>query len=192
MLALSTVPPLLGTTKDDRKNKPALLKFYDYTKGGTDIVDQRIGTYTTNCKSSRWTATAFCYVLDTARVNSQTLHAHLTRQEPRKTNSFDFGMSLVKDLVLPLILRRDTTYLSKEIIGKMCSVIGRQPRIPEVVIPIEPGSRKRCRLCIANQDSIANKQRVGAIKTACSKCKNAVCKRHSKITICCDTCLSEL
>lgn len=75
VMLLSTMPPLLGTTKDDGKSKPALLKFYDFSKGGTDIVDQRIGNYTVNTMSRRWTMTALAYILDTARVNSQTLHA---------------------------------------------------------------------------------------------------------------------
>ena len=35
--------PLLGVTKDDDKVKPAIPKLYDYTKGGTDIVDLHIG-----------------------------------------------------------------------------------------------------------------------------------------------------
>ena len=31
----STMPPLLGITKDDGKFKPALIKLYDFTKGKT-------------------------------------------------------------------------------------------------------------------------------------------------------------
>ena len=44
------LPPLLGTTKDDGKHKTAILKFYNSSKGGTDIVDQRFGSYTVNTK----------------------------------------------------------------------------------------------------------------------------------------------
>ena len=32
---------MLRVTKDDGKEKPALYKLYDFTKGGTDIVDQK-------------------------------------------------------------------------------------------------------------------------------------------------------
>ena len=39
-LALTTLPPLLGTTIDDQKNKPAILKLYDFTKGGTDLYNK--------------------------------------------------------------------------------------------------------------------------------------------------------
>lgn len=36
ILMLSTVQPLLGVTKDDKKCKPAIYKLYDFNKGGTD------------------------------------------------------------------------------------------------------------------------------------------------------------
>ena len=39
-LLLSTMRPLNGITRDDNKQKPGTFKFYEFTKGGTDIVDQ--------------------------------------------------------------------------------------------------------------------------------------------------------
>ena len=56
VLLLSTLDPTLGVTKDDEKQKPALYKLYDFTKGGTDIVDQKMGTYTVNqnLESGQW------------------------------------------------------------------------------------------------------------------------------------------
>ena len=74
VLALTTLVSL-ATTIDDNKNKPAILKLYDFTKGSSDIVDQRIGTYTANTAAKRWTMSVSSYLLDTARVNSQTLRA---------------------------------------------------------------------------------------------------------------------
>ena len=72
VLLLSTLDPILGVTKDDEKQKPALYKLYDFTKGGTDIVDQKMGTYTVKSKSRKWTMVAFSYLLDTIRVSSRT------------------------------------------------------------------------------------------------------------------------
>ena len=40
-------------TKDDKKDKPAIYKFYDFTKGGTDIVDQMNDFYATRAETSR-------------------------------------------------------------------------------------------------------------------------------------------
>ena len=35
--------PILGVTKDDQKFKPQIYKLYDFTKGGADIIDQKMG-----------------------------------------------------------------------------------------------------------------------------------------------------
>ena len=59
VLLLSTVQPILGVTKDYGKKKPAIYKLYDFTKGGTDVMDHRIGAYTCKAKLNRWTLTAF-------------------------------------------------------------------------------------------------------------------------------------
>ena len=53
VLVLSTRNPILGLTKDDGKSKPAIIKFYDFTKGGTDIVDQIMEKNTVKPKSSK-------------------------------------------------------------------------------------------------------------------------------------------
>ena len=47
--------PILGTAKDNLRLKPAICKLYDYTKGGTDIIDERMNFYFTKAKSCRWT-----------------------------------------------------------------------------------------------------------------------------------------
>ena len=51
ILMLTTLRPLNGKTKDDKKQKPAFQKLYDFTKGDTDIVDQLIDYYTTRAAS---------------------------------------------------------------------------------------------------------------------------------------------
>ena len=37
VLLLSTVEPILGTTKKDDTKRPAVIQLYNFTKGGTDI-----------------------------------------------------------------------------------------------------------------------------------------------------------
>ena len=65
--------PLHGKTIDNDKEKPQIIKFYDFTKGETDIVDQLNDYYTTKSKSCRWVMVALSYMLDTARVNGKTV-----------------------------------------------------------------------------------------------------------------------
>ena len=70
ILLLSSKPPLLGLTKDDQKDKPGIFKFYDFTKGGTDIMDQRVDANTANSKTRKWTKKILFFMIDICRVNS--------------------------------------------------------------------------------------------------------------------------
>ena len=81
---------------------------YDYSKGGTDVVDQKMSYYSTNTKSARWTLTVFAYMLDTARVNSQTLFCLNNNINPgaRNNSSFRYGWNIVLALVTPHLQRR--------------------------------------------------------------------------------------
>ena len=58
-MLLSTTPPILGITKDDGKIKLGIYKVYYFTKGGTDIIYQRMGFYTCKPKSRKWRITVF-------------------------------------------------------------------------------------------------------------------------------------
>lgn len=42
VLVLSTLRPLIGTTRDNGMRKPVIIKFYDFTKGGKDILGHKI------------------------------------------------------------------------------------------------------------------------------------------------------
>ena len=119
VVLLSSHAVIAGVTKDDDKEKPALIKVYDYTKGGTDICDQRAANYSVNIKSPRWTIKLFCYMLDTSRINVQTLHSVKQGYDPRKVDSFDFGWNLVSALTLPQLQRRKTAGLQKAVTSKI-------------------------------------------------------------------------
>ena len=54
-------------------SKPLIYKIYDYTKGGIDIPDLRMGSYTTKHKTRKWTLVALSYVLGKARINTQAI-----------------------------------------------------------------------------------------------------------------------
>ena len=73
VVVLSTSRPLHDKTIDDDKEKPQIIQFYDFTKGGMDIVDQLNDYYTTRSKSCHWVMVALSYMLDTAIVNGRTV-----------------------------------------------------------------------------------------------------------------------
>ena len=152
-MILTTVKPILGTSKHDPKLKPAIYKQYDYTKGGTDIIDQRMSFYSCKAKSRRWTMTILAYILDTCRVNTFTFLTLNLSKNPRKENSFDFGMSLVLELVRPFISMRSTIGLQKNIVKKIQTILA-VPNSSNFVdtstlfaYPAISTKRRRCEVC---------------------------------------------
>ena len=95
------MPLPLATTKDDNKSKPGIYKLYDFFKGGTEIIDQKMGFYSCKLKSKRWAMNAFLYVLDTCRVNASTIYAMNNDLQPQNTKCVNFGFKLVMSLVRP-------------------------------------------------------------------------------------------
>ena len=91
-------PLLIGVITEDNKRKPAIFKFYDYTKGRTDQDDYRLSANTVNTKSKRWTMSTFRYIMDTMRVNAQPILALNTGASPTSTNSIDFCWDLATTL----------------------------------------------------------------------------------------------
>ena len=93
VIMITTLDPLRGITDDDKK-KPASIKLYDFTKGGTDIIDQKMGSYTVKPKSNDWTMTVWSYLMDTIRVNAQTLYSLAISKDLKKINSYEFGKEM--------------------------------------------------------------------------------------------------
>jgi hypothetical protein len=185
VLVMATVRPILGVTKDDGKKKPAIIKLYDFTKGGTDIVDQKIGFYSVKPKSRRWTIAAFSYILDTIRVNAGTIMALNTNTDAKKINSFEFGTELAESLVMPHIRTRNKNGLQSTTILKMKIMTGdpvEKPPIPEEPqFPTTGPSKKRCRMCINSTVGAEHKQTKDTLaktKSLCQFCGESSCRKH--------------
>ena len=120
------MPPLLPTTKDDNKSKLAIYKLYDFSKGGTDIIDQRMGFYSCKSESKRWTMSAFSYVLDTCRVNASTLYAMNNDLQPRNIKFVEFGFELAMSLIRPHIKQRSLIGINSFVVRKIEIVPGKK------------------------------------------------------------------
>jgi hypothetical protein len=116
-----------------------MLKVYDMSKGGTDISDQRVDSYTCSTKSPKWTRKVFCYKIDHTRINAQTVFALLSGLDPRKTNSFKFAWNLVKQLVGPHMLeRRRAPGLQTYIVSKIDMFLSGAGFLPAPAVPLGP------------------------------------------------------
>ena len=121
---LSTSRPLHGKTIDDGKEKPQIIKFYDFTKGGTDIVDQPSDYYTTISMSCCWVMIALSCILDTVRVNGKTVRCLKNNSDISITSSYDFTWNLGKALALPHLQRRSLNGLASSVHSKINMFLG--------------------------------------------------------------------
>ena len=65
------------------------------------MVDQRIDVHSVKPKSKRWPLTAFSYILDTARVNAQTIFSKNNGRPVSSVDSSDFMFDLALQLIKP-------------------------------------------------------------------------------------------
>lgn len=187
VLLLCTVPPIVGVTKDD-KRKPAVYKLYDMTKGGTDIVDQRMGSFTSKSKSRKWTVNVLSYVMDTCRVNAQTVLALNQGTHPAKMSTFDFGWELAWALIMPYLHTRARVGLPKRLQLNIDLLTGKGDEEEQAGagpssqnFPCK-GARRRCAECIAaipvGEGHKAAKDTMKKVTMQCSLCGSAVCESH--------------
>ena len=182
---LSSMPPLLAVTKDEKK-KPAIFKLYDFTKGGTDISDQRADKYTTANKQRKWTSKPLNYMLDTTRVNSQTIHSLNNGIEVRSRDSFEFGWSLVKELVLPhMKIRSEKPGLQRDLKLRMQTFLDLpvpdSADLPEL-FDSKTTNRRRCAECLSEiqgKNMKKNKEKLARMESQCQMCKKCICKKHT-------------
>ena len=182
VMILSTMQPIQGITRDDDKKKPALFKLYDFTKGGTDIIDQKMGSYTVKSKSRRWPVVAFSYLFDTARVNANTIHNVNTTP----TTAWKFGIELARQLVMPHVRRRSTVGLTQPVLQKIRLFTG-ENNVSAQVFDNQGEIRKRCRRCLAEisgKDQKVKKDKLPKNRNRCQKCKEPICPMKHTINIC--------
>ena len=196
VLLLSTAPAYLGVTKDDGKKKPAIYKLYDFTKGGTDVMDRRIGTYTCKSKSNRWTLTAFSYILDVCRINASTVLALNKNVDPQSQDAYQFGIDLALSLIRPHIQRRSLVGLQMSIKNKMSLILGyevdtyqnqlaRTASMAGLEDDLHPKNREkssRCKKCMSEIVGPQHRTRVQGMtrsRNQCQLCAVAACTEHS-------------
>ena len=130
VLVLSTLQPLLGVTKDDGKCKLAVIKFNDFTKGSTDVMDMKMAKYSCKALTHRWAMVSFYFLPDAIRCNTLSLFAVKHGKSLRAVDSFESCWDLVMNLVTPFISERPLTDLSIGLKSKISTLLGRNPDQP--------------------------------------------------------------
>ena len=165
-------------------------------------MDSRFSTgkYCSKPKTRRWSIAFFSYVLDTTRVNAQTICALNTGKNARDIDSFEFGKNFAMELVKPHIRNRDISRMNQTILVKMLAFTQDNRYLRAILRMHEPPSpsdkpphhgqsssnQKRCDECIRSieMNMVTGKIRNKAIgnltklSSICEQCGNVRCKKH--------------
>ncbi|UYV73125.1 hypothetical protein LAZ67_10001891 [Cordylochernes scorpioides] len=81
----------------NEEKKPEMITFYNMTKGGVDLLDQKTSLYSVGRRTKRWPLSIFFELLNISGVNSKLLfdgnqpqNFYKRRKDFLKTLSFDF------------------------------------------------------------------------------------------------------
>lgn len=61
----------------DKEKKPDIVRFYNETKGGVEVLDKMVATYRSRRKVNRWTVALFCNMLDVSACNAFIMYTAL-------------------------------------------------------------------------------------------------------------------
>ena len=150
------------------------MNFYDFTKGGTDIVDQIMGKHTVKPKSSKWTIAAFSYILDVACVNASTLSRMNNQNKPmQRSKSFEFDWEIAVSLIHPQLQHRHphSNGLQKYTQRAIRDLLGKVERRPS-----RPGKKKHCWACLDKVEGPDHKLCIG-VYSVVSLCAQVTSKR---------------
>lgn len=183
---------------DDESNakKPLIIKYYNETKGGVDLMDKMLSEYSTKRKTRRWPQAMFHNMEDVCGLATYIIEMENHPQLKNKSDSRRFFLKeLALELCKPAIQTRSMNPLitSKYFIKTATeSCLGYEIIMP-VRAPIIASS--------SQLDTSGKKKVVGSCKTCsvmdkkqrktrnfCFKCMKPVCLEHSESLVVCNSC----
>lgn len=179
---LSTYHSSVEIDQADPKKKPNIIKLYNQTKGGVDVLDKLVSTYRSKRKHNRWSAAMFEHLLDLSAVNAYIIYIEIFPEwnARKKYKRRIFLQELGEALCNPHIERRrrmPRAHNAALVLAR--SVRGDVPPLnnESVVRPAElahdPASQKRARCYKCPYTLNANKH-----STRCDKCMKYICTAH--------------
>ena len=173
---------------EDNNNKPEPVIRYNKTKGGVDLMDQKVTSYTSTRVTRRWPMAMFYNIVDIAALNAEIVY-HLSNPEVNaklKDKRRHFLKNLGTELTRPQMASRliNNTRLPKKVIqsiGKFRIEVPQQPVVEPLIMSAQAKleTRTRCYKC-SNDRKTSN---------LCQVCHVAVCKEHSRLI--CEFCIDK-
>lgn len=184
---LSTLHTEKSVSESDDK-KPGIMNFYNATKSGVDVLDERVGTYRCKRKVNRWPMAIFENMLDISASNAFVIFTELKptwKGKEKKYRRRLFIVDVADDLISPYILARKALpkgAIASELVQRIQGVPADfDPPATNTLQKLpQANKRSRCHVC-------TSKNNMNLYCFRCDRCKKYVCGNHLyKI---CDKCV---
>lgn len=174
--------------------KPEIIKYYNKTKGGVDVMDKMLAEYTVKRRTNRWTLAFFYNIIDVAGLASYIIHMEHNTQLRSTDRRRKFLKNLANELCMPAIITRSNipTVVKNNFVRHSIELaLGRQITESNNVIQRDQVNRDTtgriqcvgyCYVCRMS----TRKQR--KTRKACSSCEKPICNEHSINKPVCDSC----
>ncbi|XP_066253023.1 piggyBac transposable element-derived protein 4-like [Euwallacea similis] len=168
-------------TDTNELKKPEVITFYNFTKGGIDVVDELSGTYSVSRNSRRWPLTLFYSILNSAAINAMIIwksnNNDKTSKLPRRKFLKELGLSLVNEYREK---RQENPHVRRELRRQIAETSGSSDGQG---IRGDPSAKRqkvsrRCCLCPRKADRKSF--------YTCHSCNRYICMDHCSFT--CDEC----
>lgn len=159
-------------------NKPAVITFYNLTKGAVDVVDRMKSEYSVSRVSNRWPLTVFFSLLNIGGINSQLIYYSNTNN---KITRRAYLTELAKQLTKPHMLRRaQIQNLSVSLRQKIHTILDIRPERPAPPEGIRQ-RKPRCSFCPSKKNRYTSR--------SCMTCSKPICQEHTtEMTFTCQDC----
>lgn len=156
---------------DQNSKKPEIILFYNSTKFGVDLLDQRCSNYSTGRRTRRWPLAIFYRLLDISASNSYVVF--LSTQLQKSESRFSFMKRLAGQLTRPHMQRRERmTAIQRDIRLSLRRVLQLEPdTLPATGNSGEPPER----LPIRKYCSQCDPKKKRKTQYLCLLCKKPIC-----------------
>lgn len=172
--AVQLLSTLHQHSKVNNNNKmlPEIIEFYNKNKGGVDLLDQMISSYTCNRQTKRWPNVIWSNMIDVAALNA--FHLFIIENQDYECNRLDrrrlFLKDLGKQLMLPHMNKRlEISTLHKSIRDCILKFVNINSLEEQTILKDQ--ARRRCRLCPSSKDRKCDRN--------CIQCQKPICKDHT-------------
>lgn len=183
------------TVSNDEKKKPEIIKHYNRTKGGVDLMDKMAAAFSVKRKTLRWPVSFFYNIIDLAGLAAYIIYKSNNPIFGKKTDSRRiFLKTLGRQLAMPSIVTRSQTptiyrkFSTKVaiecMIGKPIEMPVPKPMPAQQIVRDATGRlpvRGVCYKCLL----VKNRRKT---RKECDECQRPICAEHTKTINLCPSC----